>query len=372
MNNKRNIFYNLVLLPLSLIYSLFIYIRNRLFDYNILRSEEFDIPVISIGNIHVGGTGKTPHVEYITSLLKKDFKLGVLSRGYKRLTRGFVSATSESTVSDIGDEPRQIRQKFPDIDLAVDGNRVRGINTLLDMNDSLDVILLDDAYQHRYVKPGISILLIDYHYPLYSDYMLPFGRLRESSSEKRRANIIIITKSPEEIKPIEKRILIKNVRPYPYQTLYFTSLRYSQPLPVFENGFTPPVFEDLKTGNCSVLLVTGIARPAPLTEFLGRYCKNITHMLFPDHHAYTKSELTSIASKFESLTLGKKIILTTEKDAMRFRDLKYKEIIELLPVFYIPVSIYFLHDEQNNFDNQIIDYVKKNKRHRTLYHKKNR
>ena len=216
--NRKNL--AIITFPLSMLYGMAVGIRNRLFDCRILKPVEFDVPVISVGNITVGGTGKTPHTEYLISLLRKDFRIAVLSRGYKRKSREFILATKKSMVYDIGDEPKQIKHKFPDIKVAVDRKRVNGISQLLKKDNNIDAILLDDAYQHRYVKPGLSILLIDYTQPIFRDFLLPFGNLRERKHETRRADIIIITKTPKKIKPIEKKIFIKDLNVLPYQFLY--------------------------------------------------------------------------------------------------------------------------------------------------------
>jgi tetraacyldisaccharide 4'-kinase len=352
-----------------MIYGLITFLRNRLFDHNILKSQEFDIPVISVGNINVGGTGKTPHIEYLVSILKKDFRIAVLSRGYKRKTHGFVIASNESTVYDIGDEPRQIKNKFPEIEVAVDEKRARGIQKLIEGYKNLNLILLDDAYQHRFVKPGISILLIDYSYPLYLDHLFPYGRLRESRHEKHRANIILITKSPEFIKPIDKRILIKNIQPFPYQTIYFTSFRYSQPIPVFENIQNTVSYELIQNSNYKALLVTGIANPAPLLVFLRKYCRTISHITFHDHHRFSTNDISKITLSYEAIHSEHKIILTTEKDAMRFRDLPDNKVLTNLPVYFISLEVQFLNGEKRQFDKQIIDYVRKNKRHGILHSK---
>ena len=277
LNRRKTAF---ITFPLSLIYGLIVTIRNRLFDLKIIKSAEFDIPVISIGNITVGGTGKTPHIEYLIRLLANEFNIAVLSRGYKRKTRNYMLAAEESTSDDIGDEPKQLKQKFPDVHIAVDRKRVHGILNLLENIKDLKAILLDDAYQHRYVKPGLSILLIDYNQPLSSDYMLPFGNLREKRCETGRADIIIITKTPKDLKPIEKKILIKDLKILPYQFLYFTTYDYKNPEPVFDNNIKRLDFHSIRKNKSSILLVTGIAQPGPLVKFLNSYLYTIDHMNF--------------------------------------------------------------------------------------------
>lgn len=209
-----------LLMPVSWVYGLAIWVRNNLFDMGILRTQTFKMPIISIGNITVGGTGKTPHTEYLIQLLKPNHKVAVLSRGYKRLTSGFVEAAENSEATEIGDEPRQIKQKFPDVHVVVDANRVHGIQLLMDLYPDLDAILLDDAFQHRYVQAGLSILLVDYNRPIDEDFLLPAGNLRESEYARFRAHIIIVTKCPKVIKPIEQRIVQKKLNIRPYQSLF--------------------------------------------------------------------------------------------------------------------------------------------------------
>ena len=207
------------LYPIAALYGIGVNIRNQLFDWHILPSRSFNVPIISIGNITVGGTGKTPHTEYLIKLLESEFQVGVLSRGYKRKSKGFVLATSETPMNQIGDEPYQIKQKFPHIHVAVDADRCHGIDKLCapEMTPEVEVILLDDAYQHRYVNPGINILLVDYHRMISEDYLLPAGRLREPERGKSRANIVIVTKCPRDIKPMDYRIISKQIDLYPYQ-----------------------------------------------------------------------------------------------------------------------------------------------------------
>ena len=352
---------------MSLIYGFIVCIRNLLFDLKILKSTEFDIPVISVGNITVGGTGKTPHIEYLIKLLSDEFNIAVLSRGYKRKTRNFILADIESGSDDIGDEPKQLKQKFPDVHIAVDRKRVHGIYNLLERIKDLKAILLDDAYQHRYVNPGLSILLVDYTRPIYSDYLLPFGNLRESKYGIRRADIVIITKTPKVLKPIEKRILIKELKILPYQFLYFTTYEYKNPEPVFRDNKMRIVLNNIKNTRPSILLVTGIAQPAPLVEFLKNYSKTIDEMKFPDHHSYTTEDLGKIKVRFTRLEGKVKYIFTTEKDAVRFRELQISDDELKLSMYYIPIEVKFLYNGSKKFDNDIINYVKKNKRIGKLY-----
>jgi len=364
MQNIRKIL-SPILFPLSLLYGLIIYIRNRLYDYNILKSNQFNISLISVGNITVGGTGKTPHIEYLTDLLKSEFNVATLSRGYKRKTKGFVLATKESTAREIGDEPRQIKQKFPEITVAVDADRTNGINKLTEQNKDLDVILLDDAYQHRKVDANLAILLIDYSKPINKDFILPFGNLREQAFEKKRANIIIITKSPKDLKPIDKRVIFNKLDPYPFQHVFFTSFDYGNLSPVFNSKKTISISD---FNDNEVLLVTGIANPKPLKEYIvENISKNIEVLEYSDHYDFKESDFKNIGQKFELIKSENKIIITTEKDAMRLQ--KFSNIADNLrnKFFYIPIQVKFLNNRTDNFNQQIIDYVRKNKEHSFLY-----
>ncbi len=361
----------LVLYPISIIYLTVMFIRNRMFDNNfIFKEKQFSIPIISVGNITVGGTGKTPHIEYLISILKNKFDIATLSRGYKRKTKGYILANEKSTVYEIGDEPKQIKQKFSDIKVAVDEKRVRGIKQLEhDSPKKLDIILLDDAFQHRHIKPGLSILLVDFTQPMFDDHVLPYGRLRENRHEKRRANIILITKTPSDIKPIEKRILIKNLKIFPFQNLYFTTLEHGSLTPIFN----PEKYKDFQITKVeqdySVLLITGIANPIHLKKHIESFSQNVELLQFPDHHNYTKKDIDSIVKRYESIKEERKIIVTTEKDAVRLQDVKSIEELRKLPVFFVPLTIRFLGKDKQEFDNQIINYVTKNKRNSNLHTK---
>lgn len=349
---------NILLYPVSIIYGLVTDIRNFLYDKKVIPAEEFAIPVISIGNITVGGTGKTPHCEYLIALLKKDFKVAALSRGYRRKSKGFMMAVQTSTVNDIGDEPLQMSRKFNDIPVAVDKDRVEGVLTILEHHPETNVIILDDAFQHRSITPGYSILLTDYNNLITRDYMLPFGDLREKKVNMRRADVILITKCPEKLTPIERRLIVKEIDKSTYQNLYFTSLLYMSPVPVFDdrNTIAP---EDT---DCGIVLVTGIANAVPLLEFLQKKYREIIHLAFPDHHNFSEKDLTDMSAAFNSLKAKKRYLFTTEKDAVRLRE--FINIAEPLKsaFYYIPIGIHFLNEDKNEFDNLIIDYVRKNHR----------
>ena len=345
-------------------------LRNELFNLKILSSREFDIPVISIGNITVGGTGKTPHTEYIASLLKSNFKVATLSRGYKRKTRGFFIVEATSKVTQVGDEPLQMKLKFNDLTVAVDANRVRGIEKLLALPLAPEVILLDDAFQHRYVTPGINILLTDYNHLITKDSLLPYGRLREFASNKIRATIIIVTKCPPELKPIDERIITKELEIRPYQNLYFSKIDYGKLIPVFPEDASLKSTELVE--GLTVLMITGIANPSTLKDYLLRGSHDIHELNFPDHHQYTTKDLIRITTKFESLSSGRKVIVTTEKDMVRFRDFEGVSDIIRKNMYYIPLKISFLNNAGKEFDQKILKYVRDNKNNFNLYSKSNR
>jgi len=345
-------------------------LRNELFSLKILSSREFDLPIISVGNITVGGTGKTPHTEYIASLLKSSFKVATLSRGYKRKTRGFLLVEPTSTVKQVGDEPLQIKLKFNDITVAVDANRIRGIETLIAGAAKPDVILLDDAFQHQYVSPGINILLTDYNHLITKDSLLPYGRLRESASNKCRASIIIVTKCPPELKPIDERIITKELEIRPYQNLYFSKIDYGPILPVFPGD---AALKQVKlVEGLTVFMVTGIANPASLKEYLKHGSHDIHELNFPDHHQYKPKDLEQILSRFNGLPTERKVIITTEKDMVRFRDLEAVPEIIRKNMYYIPLKISFLNNAGKDFDRKILNYVKENKSNFNLYSRNNR
>jgi tetraacyldisaccharide 4'-kinase len=330
-----------------------------MFDHRIIKPKEFNIPIISVGNITVGGTGKTPHVEYLVKLLKDENNPAVLSRGYKRKTKGFYIAGNYPKPDEIGDEPCQIKKKFPDVTVAVDANRVRGVQKLIEQG--IQLIILDDAFQHRYVKPGLSILLVDFNRNINEDYLLPFGRLREGVAAKDRADIMIISKTPPDIKPIDRRIIHKNLYPRPYQKVFFTGLRYGNIKAVFKEAVNNVSLQDLKNG--SIVLFTGIAHTKQLLEYLDGFCENIIHLNYPDHANYSLKRINKIIDTFNNVKNTNKIILTTEKDAVKVSELPIEHNIFKQKLFFLPIEVFFI-DEERDFNNQIIDYVRKNKGNR--------
>ena len=353
--------------PLSWFYGLGVRFRNTLFETGFLKSRSFSIPVISVGNITVGGTGKTPHVEYLIRLLQDHSRVAVLSRGYKRKSHGFQIANESSTARTIGDEPFQMKQKFPKVIIAVDKNRVHGIEALNQKYQDIDVILLDDAFQHRYVKPGINILLVDYHRLIIYDTLLPAGRLREPLTGKNRADMVIITKCPKDLKPMEYRVITKAMDLYPYQQIFFTTLEYGELTPLFKKEAPTVNLDKFKDHN--VLLLTGIASPRQMKEDLTPVVSKLSMLSFPDHHAFSQKDIEQISSEFAKLP-SPKCIITTEKDAARFIGLEglSNEIKE--NIYILPVRIKFMLNQEEKFNENIIGYVRKNSRNSILVKRK--
>lgn len=359
----------ILLFPFSIIYGLITAMRNKFYDWGIFASTEFDLPTISVGNLCVGGTGKTPHIEYMIRLLKPEFYIATLSRGYGRKTSGFILSDTQSTTRDIGDEPLQFKKKFSGLRVAVDEKRVRGVKKLIENYPSLQTILLDDAFQHRPVKPGLSIVLTDFHKLYTNDYVLPTGSLREFRSGANRADIIVVTKCPQILLPIERKRLISEIKPKAYQHIYFSYIRYGDFIPVYGEGLNPLSKEYYFERNYSVVLLTGIANSKTLEYYLSGKVKNIIFAKFPDHHYFSKSDLENIKKIFDTIVSGNKIILTTEKDAMRLKTPDNSEILKGLPIFYVPIEIELHDKDKDEFNEQILHYVRANQKHSNAYSK---
>lgn len=354
------------LLPLSWLYGIGVGVRNAMFDLGILKSKSYKVPVISVGNITVGGSGKTPHVEYLIRLLRKNSKVAVLSRGYKRKSKGYVLAQESTTMTEIGDEPYQMHKKFKDIYVAVDKNRCHGIEQLIsnDSTKNTDVILLDDAYQHRYVKPGLNILLVDYHRLIIYDKLLPAGRLREPMSGKTRADIVIVTKCPKDLKPMSYRVLSRAMNLFPYQQLYFTCLEYGELIPLFEE--TEKWQKRGSEQDSNVLLLTGIASPEQMEKDLNGKYKSITPLRFSDHHQFNADDAETINNAFSALP-SPRIIITTEKDSTRLEGLEGLSEDVRRNMYVLPIEVKVLLDKEEKFDDMITNYVHKNSRNSTLF-----
>ena len=359
---------NKALLPLSWIYGLGVGVRNLLFEMDILKSKHYSIPVISVGNITVGGTGKTPHVEYLIRLLKDKLNVAVLSRGYKRKSSGFVLAGNDTSMADIGDEPFQMKQKFPEVTVAVDSKRTRGIEKLTshEGEKSIDVILLDDAFQHRYVKPGINILLVDYHRLIIYDQLLPAGRLREPVKSKDRADIVIVTKCPKEMKPMEFRVLTKAMNLYPYQQLYFSTHDYDAPKPLFPDEAEQQAFTSLESlAGKNVLMLTGIASPQQMEHDLMPHAGSLSKLSFSDHHAFTAKDIRKLNDTFSAMTTPK-LVITTEKDAARLATAEGMSQEVRSHLFVLPIHVSIMLGQENDFNNFILSYLHKNSKNSTL------
>nr|NQU89310.1 tetraacyldisaccharide 4'-kinase [Bacteroidota bacterium] len=344
-----------LLFPFALIYGIITLIRNKFFDWGILKSTAFNFPIISVGNLTVGGTGKTPQIEYLVRLLKNEFNVATLSRGYGRKTSGFVLATDKSTAIEIGDEPVQFKQKFKNLIVAVDENRVEGVIKLKQRYPSLDAVLLDDAYQHRYIKPGLSILLTDFHRLYADDYLLPMGKLREIKRGARRADIIIVTKTGSMLSPITARRINGLLRPRPDQKLYFSYIGYGPitPIPGAKCQGVP------KKVN-SILLFAGIANIYPIVDHISQLTNHLEVLNFGDHHNYSSKDMQKIRKKYDDIFTKNKIIVTTEKDVMRLFMPKTPSLLTNLPVYYIPIKVKIHKTYKKEFNDQVINYVREN------------
>jgi tetraacyldisaccharide 4'-kinase len=354
----KQIFKILFLGPMALVYGLVITLRNKGYDWKLLRSSEFSVPVIALGNLTAGGTGKTPHTEKILSLIGRERRIAVLSRGYKRQTKGFRYVEADDTTATVGDEPLQIKRKFPDITVAVDASRTNGIQQLMAGVAPPEMIVLDDAFQHRKVCPSVSVLLIDYHRPLHDDFLLPLGRLRDRKNQIYRADVVIVSKCPAKFTPIEQRILSKSLNLYPYQQLFLTTFDYGAPVAVngeqtMDDGVpSQPAATPLPTTD-GCLLLTGIAHPASLVDYLKKQQQEIkAHLAFPDHRRFTRNDVRKIngmARQYPALPL-----FTTEKDAMRLRETPGLSDDVAKRLFYLPVTVRFLAaDGEEKFKKQI-------------------
>jgi tetraacyldisaccharide 4'-kinase len=350
----------ILVFPISLIYGLITWLRNKLFDLGIFPVTEFrDIPLIGVGNLTVGGTGKTPHVEYLVKLLHPKYKIATLSRGYGRKTSGFLVAENSMTTLDIGDEPKQFRHRFPDdVPVAVDGNRVRGVKKLRGKYPDREVILLDDVFQHRRIKPGLQILLTDYSQLYYEDYILPTGNLREAKRGAKRADIIIVTKTPEMFSPLERKRIMKELCAEAYQKIYFSTIRYGNIIPLRGmEGLNEIPRDEIFNQGYSVFLMTGIANAHSLEYYLKDRVKELIPYKFRDHYEFSPADLLRLQELFNANKNERKIVLMTEKDAMRLEKPGLKEYIGTLPLYYIPIEIAF-HDEAEDFNLQVTEYVR--------------
>lgn len=341
--------FRVLLLPFSLLYGLIIIIRNWMFDKGYLHSATFGFPLICVGNLSVGGTGKSPMVEYLIELLSSRFEVATLSRGYKRKTRGYGLANANTTALEIGDEPMQFHKKFPNISVAVGEARIEAIPQLLHDKPGTQVIILDDAFQHRAVKAGFNILLTAYNDIFSHDFFLPTGDLRDARSSYKRADIIVVTKCPALLGEVEKAEIIKDINPLPHQKIFFTTIEYGRPYHIYGEQQRDITHED------EVLLVCGIANPKPLKQYLSEHAYTYYQQDYSDHHIFTIDDLTEIEKKFNNITSEHKLILTTEKDAVRLE--KFRDKLQHLPLYVLPVRHGFLFDEGPAFDEAVVHFI---------------
>jgi tetraacyldisaccharide 4'-kinase len=342
--------FRILLLPFALIYWLIIAIRKWMYDKKIFHSASFGLPLVCVGNLSVGGTGKSPMVEYLVMMLKNNFKVATLSRGYKRKTKGYALADANSTALEVGDEPMQFHLKFPDIPVAVGEQRLEAIPELLHDKPETEVIILDDAFQHRAIKAGLNILLTDHDNLFTRDFYLPTGDLRDLKSNYKRAEVLVVTKCPPGITIEEKEEIIKEINPLPTQKFFFTAIEYGKPYHISTKLVTE--LNEKK----EVLLVTGIANPRPLKYFLEKNSKAYYMMQYADHHIFTIDDLKDMKKRFESIDTSNKIMLTTEKDAVRL--VKFNLAINELSLFVLPIRHNFLFGEADRFNETVTSFIR--------------
>ena len=339
-----------ILYPFSVLYGGITTARNVLYNKDILKSTSFTTPIIVVGNLSVGGTGKTPQVEYLVRLFQDTYKTAILSRGYKRNSKGFIIANETSTASDIGDEPLQYYQKFSTTIVAVDVDRVNGINQLLNLLDKPEIILLDDAFQHRKVEAGFTILLTTYNDLYVDDKMLPTGNLREKVQGASRAQVIVVTKCPTHLSAEEQFEITKKLQVENHQTVFFSTIKYSDTIIGKKSSIELNQLTSYK-----IILVTGIAKTKPLVDFLNDKQFDFQHLKFADHHNFSKNDLQKIKTSYDELNSDKKIILTTEKDYIR----SFMAVDD--EIYYLPIETSFI-EHQKDFDKLIINYVEQSSR----------
>jgi tetraacyldisaccharide 4'-kinase len=342
-----------LLIPFSLLYAGILWLRNKLYDWNILKSTSFNFPIICVGNLAVGGTGKTPMVEYIIRALRHRYEVATLSRGYKRKTRGFAIASEKTTALDIGDEPMQFHKKFPEVTVAVSEERVVAIPQLLHDSPKTQVIILDDAFQHRQVRAGLNIVLTEYKNLYTHDMVLPAGDLRDVRSSARRADIIIVSKCKPDISEEDRQKIIKDLHATPEQKIFFTTIKYDIPYHLFTKE------RKLLQPKTHVLLVAGIANPKPLKDLLATYSDTYDMMRFNDHHVFSIDDLRDIKKHYENLEPEDRMILTTEKDGVRLQ--KFEKELSECPIYVIPIEHQFLFNQQYEFYTMIKQFIDKYK-----------
>ncbi|MDR2145509.1 MAG: tetraacyldisaccharide 4'-kinase [Tannerella sp.] len=357
--NRKNAVVKSILTPFAWLYYVIVGFRNMLFEWKILPSERYPLPVICVGNIAVGGTGKTPTTEYLVELLRKEYRVATLSRGYKRKTKGFLLVTEQHTSLEVGDEACQVKQKFPDITVAVDASRRRGIQKLLELpeNERPDVIILDDGMQHRYVTPSLTIMLTEQSRIYFEDSLLPAGNLREPAREVYRADIIVVTKCHSILKPIELRLIEKNMRLMANQRLYFSTIEYGGMKAVFPDKALYPCTLQEISKNENIFLIAGIANPQPFTEKIKTHSDKVTEFIFSDHHIFKEADIQSMEHVMQKTPANNRRIICTEKDAVRLKSLACLPESWKSCLYFLPVKADFLYDKKKDFDERIIKHV---------------
>jgi tetraacyldisaccharide 4'-kinase len=341
--------FRVLLLPFALLYGFVVVVRNWFYDKGIKKPVTFGLPLICVGNLSIGGTGKSPMVEYLVLHLKNRFKVATLSRGYKRKTKGYALASEHTTAIDVGDEPMQFYRKFPDVPVAVGEQRILAIPQLLHDRPETEAIILDDAFQHRAIKAGFNILLTDCGNLFTRDFFLPTGDLRDSRSSYKRADVIVVTKCPVDLSEEDKMEIIKEIEPLSHQQVFFTVISYGTIYHIVRNIYGS-IDEETE-----VLLVTGIANPKPLKKYLEEHIHTYHLMQFNDHHIFSIDDWRDIKKRFESMESDKKIILTTEKDAMRLK--KFEHEIDGMPFYVLPIEHRFLFNEGEEFVRKIVGFI---------------
>ena len=347
---------NILLLPISFLYHIILRIRHKLYDWHLLKSKQFDQPVICVGNLALGGTGKTPHVEYLIKLLSEQYRVCVVSRGYGRKTKGFQLALENNSAETIGDEPMQYFNKFKDVLVAVDENRNRAIELMDTMDRPPELYLLDDAYQHRSTQAGLNILLTSYDKLYCEDLLVPAGTLRDVRSAAKRADIIVVSKTPNNVDLEQKAAVIAKLKPLPHQKVFFSHLTY-EPLEPWNEIASKISIEEVQ----GVMLFCGIANPKPLINELSSRYKHLETIIFSDHHAYTENDVKTLLRKFGQLPCEQKIMVTTEKDYARIINSPYLCQFDSVPLFVAPISVNI--DQEEEFNKEILDYVRKDPHH---------
>lgn len=342
----------ILLAPLSLLYGVGVSMRDFFYKQGLLKGVEFDLPIISVGNLSVGGAGKTPHIEYLIRLLQPYLNVATLSRGYKRKTKGYITVQVQDNAEKVGDEPLQFKRKYPDVHVAVAESRTFAIPKILMEKPDTQVVLLDDAFQHRSIQVGKNILLTEYNYPFTDDYLLPSGRLREWRSAYKRANILIVSKCPPQISEEERQYFIQKIKPYPNQKIFFSYYEYFQPYYILNHRYRAQLTKDV-----DVLLICAIARTDYLVEHLESQVNSVKTLEYEDHRYFSNFDVSFLKTTFDKMESEKKVILTTEKDAMRLQ-LHFPYLREnQLPIFALPVEVKFHFEEGEKFDQDIKQFL---------------